>query len=198
MITYIRIPKNASTSLYEFFGEMNVIKDEHFDANNDKYLNFFYPSHCTLTDAVEVIGEDILKNPIFAVVRNPYDRLVSMFFFAKKYNLGSIYDVATEEFDTFAEEFYKLSLDPNFFHAWSQKKFISHGGCEVSIGRFENLEEDVESFINNNNIEELDINQFPKLNSTTHNNYREYYSDKSKEIVQRMWGEDLDCFSYSF
>lgn len=195
-VTFIRIPKNASTSIYSFFGEMNVVRDECLDANNEKYLNIFAPSHCTLSEAVSALGKDILNNPIFAVVRNPYDRLVSMFFFAKKYNLGSIYNINTEDFDQFAEQFYEHSFDPNFFHAKSQKKFIGEG--EVTVGRFETLEKDIDSFIKSHNIDNLTIDDFPKLNSTVHDGYKEYYSDKSKRIVQDMWGEDLEYFSYSY
>lgn len=198
-ITFIRIPKNASTSIYSFFGNMNTVRNEFFDADNEKYLNIFEPSHCTLSEAVSILGKDILKNPVFAVVRNPYDRLVSMFFFAKKYDLGRIYGIDTEDFDKFAKQFYEHSTDPNFFHAKSQKEFIStEGATPAYVGRFETLEKDVGSFIRSHHIDTLDIANFPKLNSTVHNEYREYYSESSKEIVQKMWGDDLESFSYSY
>ena len=65
--------------------------------------------------------------------------------------------------------------------------------------RFEQLEQDIDNFIKSNHLDGLvDINNFPKLNSTEHSDYCRYYSDKSKSIVEKMWGDDLDCFSYSF
>lgn len=195
---FIRIPKNASTSIYTFFGESNLIRDEYLSADNSKYLNIFAPSHCTISEAVTLLGEVILDSPVLAVVRNPYDRLVSMFFFAKKYDLGSLYNVGTESFDGFAEQFYELSHDTDFFHSTSQKKYIAHEKLgDFTICRFEQLESGLSAFIKDNNIE-LDIKAFPKLNTTEHRGYRDYYSDISKDVVNKMWGDDLDCFSYSF
>lgn len=199
-VTFIRIPKNASTSIYSFFGEANLIRNDYLSADNPKYLNIFEPSHCTISEAANLLGKDILDSLVLAVVRNPYDRLVSMFFFAKKYDLGSLYDVDTDSFDTFAEQFYELSHHKDFFHGTSQKEYIAHEKLdEFTICRFEQLEPDLSAFIKDNNLEEdFDINDFPKLNSTEHCDYHDYYSDESKNIVKKMWGEDLDCFSYSF
>lgn len=195
-LTFLRIPKNASTSIYTFFGFANTIRNEYLDANNDKYLNVFEPSHCTLKEAKELLGDDIADLPILAVTRNPYDRLVSMFFFAKKYNLGQLYDISLDSFDEFAEGFYKLSKDPYFFHAKTQAEYIKEND-KVTVCRFESLKSDISKFIENNNLS-FDIDLFPNLNSTIHDNYKSYYTEKTKDIVESMWKEDLEFFSYSF
>ena len=187
-VTFIRIPKNASTSLYSFFGENNTIRDELLEVDNDTYLNIFAPSHCSLEQAVEQIGSGLLDHPILAVIRNPFDRLVSMFFFAKKYDLGALYGINTEDFDTFASDFYHMSKDDTFFHAMSQSQYIEHES-PVTIIRFESLDED---------MKQVGYDNLPKLNSTEHSNYKEYYSAKSKGIVKAMWECDLDNFDYSF
>lgn len=196
LLTFLRIPKNASTSIYTFFGFANTIRNEYLDANNSKYLNVFESSHCTLQEAKELLGDGVAELPVLAVTRNPYDRMVSMFFFAKKHNLGQLYDISLETFDSFTEGFYKLSKDPNFFHAKSQCDYIK-GSDNVTVCRFENLKDDIPKFISDNNLP-FDMGDFQKLNSTEHNNYRSYYTDKSKDIVKGMWKDDLDRFSYSF
>ncbi len=196
VLTFLRIPKNASTSIYSFFGFANTIRNEYLDANNSKHLNIFEPSHCTLREAKELLGKGVAELPILAVTRNPYDRLVSMFFFAKKHDLGQIYDISLNSFDEFAEGFYKLSKDPNFFHAKTQLDYIK-GSDNVTVCRFENLKEDISKFIKDNNLS-FDIDEFQKLNSTKHDDYKSYYTGKSKEIVENMWRDDLDFFSYSF
>ena len=195
-LTFLRIPKNASTSIYTFFGLSNTIRNEYLDANNSKYLNIFESSHCTLQEAKELLGDGITELPILAVIRNPYDRLVSMFFFAKKHDLGQLYDINLETFDSFADGFYRLSKDPDFFHAKTQCEYIT-GDSNVTVCRFEKLKEDITRFISDNNLS-FDIGGFQKLNSTIHNNYRSYYTDNTKEIVKSMWKDDLDRFSYSF
>ena len=196
LLTFLRIPKNASTSTYEFFGLANTIRNEYLDGNNGKYLNVFESSHCTLNEAKDLLGDYVAELPVLAIIRNPYDRMVSMFFFAKKHNLGQLYDISLDSFDDFVEGFYRLSKDPNFFHAKTQCEYIN-GSENVTVCRFENLENDISKFISDNDLS-FNIDTFPKLNSTTHDNYKSYYTSKSKDIVRKMWGEDLIRFSYSF
>ena len=195
-LTFLRIPKNASTSLYTFFGNANTIRNEYLNADNSKYLNVFEPSHCTLKEAKELLGDYVAELPMLAIVRNPFDRMVSMFFFAKKYNLGQLYNISLESFDSFVDGFYKASIDPDFFHAKTQCNYIQ-GGAAVTVCRFENLKEDIGKFISDNGLL-FNIDELPKLNSTEHNNYKSYYTGKTKEIVTNMWQDDLTRFSYSF
>lgn len=199
-VTFIRIPKNASTSLYSFFGKKNAIRNELFSADNSKYMNVFESSHRAISDAVENLGDCILNNPVLAVVRNPFDRFVSMFFFARRYNLGSLYDIKTNDFDEFAEGFYKLKDDDDFFHAMPQRQYILHDDCEgFTVVRFEHLSEGITQFLDKNELgDNFDKNMLEKLNSTTHSHYSDYYSKKSKEIVNNMWGCDLEMFGYEF
>lgn len=195
-LTLLRIPKNASTSLYSFFGDANTVRNEYLDANNSKYLNVFESSHCTLQEAKDLIGIHVTELPILAVVRNPYERMVSMFFFAKKHDLGQLYDISLNSFDDFVHGFYKLSGDPNFFHAKNQCDYIK-GSDNVTICRFERLKDDISKFISDNKLL-FSIDDFQKLNSTKHDDYRGYYTDKSKETVSSMWEDDLIQFSYAF
>lgn len=199
-VTFIRIPKNASTSMYAFLGDKNTIKNELLCADNNMYLNTFEPSHCSISDAENKLGPGILDVPVLAIVRNPFDRLVSMYFFAKKYNLGSIYSVSTNDFQSFAKDFYKLSKDKNFFHGMSQKSYIKHKDSDkFNVIRFEKINNGVHSFVRNTGTEKIfNASEFPELNGTEHDHYSKYYCPKSKKIVRDMWGCDLDRFSYSF
>ncbi len=195
-LTFLRIPKNASTSLYTFFGLANTIRNEYLDANNGKYLNIFESSHCTLEEAKELLGDCIALLPLLAVVRNPYDRMVSMFFFAKKHDLGQLYDISLESFDSFVDGFYRESKDPDFFHARSQCDYIK-GNDSVTVCRFESLKGGIYRFISDNELP-FNADELPKLNGTDHNDYKSYYTNKSKETVKKMWQDDLNRFSYSF
>ena len=195
-LTFLRIPKNASTSIYSFFGNANTIRNEYLSANNEKYLNVFEPSHCTLKEAKSILGDHIEDLPVLAVVRNPYERLVSMYFFARKHNLGSIYKIDTECFEKFASDFYEWSKNPNFFHAKSQIDYFKE--CKKTyICRFENLYIELGKFIKNENLG-FDIHNLEKLNSTKRKSYRSYHTEKTKSIVREMWSEDLSRFSYSY
>lgn len=199
LVTFIRIPKNASTSLYLFFGTLNTVRNEYLSADNLKHLNIFESSHQSISELEVNLGPGILDKPVLAVVRNPYDRLVSMYFFAKKHGLGKIYDIDTSEFTNFARGFYDLSKDCNFFHAMSQVEFIEHAEKDnFTVIRFEDLKKGLGDFISNNDLSStFDIDKLESLNGTTHKHYSEYYNNDTIAIVKSMWGRDLERFSYS-
>ena len=199
-VTFIRIPKNASTSLYAFFGMANTVRNEYLSADNPRHLNIFESSHQSIKELEHNLGSYILENPVLAVVRNPYDRLVSMYFFARKHDLGKIYDIDTGDFLSFARGFYRLSEDENFFHAMPQVKFIEHDQSYwFTVLRFEDLQAGITNFIEENALCDcFDAEELETLNATDHCHYSEYYDDETKQIVDDMWGCDLEAFSYSF
>jgi len=202
-VNFIRIPKNASTSLYNYFGVTNTIRDNYLSVDNEVYKNTFAPSHCRLEFAIKEFGERILSLPTLAVIRNPYDRMVSMYFFAQKTKLNRVYDMDFQNFLEFCEYSQRLSSDPNFFHAWSQKSFIEvDNDIRVdSLLSFENLQEDLDKFLYKFNLKDFYKKAgatFKKENSTKHENFKQYYCPKSKKIVENIWGEDIDYFSYNF
>lgn len=198
-VTFIRIPKNASTSIYTFFGDSNTVRNEYLSGDNPKHLNIFESSHQSISELEVNLGSSILEKPVLAVVRNPYDRLVSMYFFAKKYDLGKIYDVDTSDFSSFAKGFHCLSKDSNFFHAMPQVDFIEHAKkCDFTVIKFEDLKIGLSDFINKSGLGGMfDADNLELLNGTTHRHYSEYYNANTIGIVEDMWSRDLERFSYS-
>ena len=70
-LLFIRIPKNASSSIYSLYSELNLL-------SNDIVFK-----HGTLYNILNTLN---YKPYAFCVVRNPYDRFISMF----KYILNCI------------------------------------------------------------------------------------------------------------
>jgi hypothetical protein len=200
IVTFIRIPKNASTSLYSFFGTANTVRNEYLSADNPKHLGIFESSHQSISELQHNLGSYILEKPVLAVVRNPFDRLVSMYFFAKKHDLGKIYDIDTKDFLSFARGFHRFSKDENFFHAIPQVKFMEHDlSYRFTVIRFEDLKAGIRKFIKDYDLDNcFDADNLETLNGTDHCHYSDYYDDETKEIVKDMWGCDLTAFSYSF
>ena len=63
-LTFVRIPKNASTSIYEHIKPLNTIRDELLPYRRE-HFNIFAPSHCRLSEAVEALGKSILDKVVF-------------------------------------------------------------------------------------------------------------------------------------
>jgi len=203
LTTFVRIPKNASTSVYEALGTANTIRDEKLfrfsQREKARYKGCFCPSHCLLTEAIGEFGEEILDVPSLAVVRNPYDRLVSMYSFARKNEwMFAAYLAGDCSFNFFCGIMLGAKDDPNFLHAFTQKSYLM---LDDKIGvdrvlRFENINEEFKNFISDYEI--ADVAALPHENQTPHAPYKDFYCEETKSMVHKMWEEDLDEFKYTF
>ena len=129
----------------------------------------------------------------FAFVRNPWDHLVSWFFFAIKE--GSFKDWVKLGCPYENELFDHPSQPENIF---SQLEWIANENDKILVnfvGRLENIEEDIKSIGKKIDIEIEDI---PKLNTTNHKHYTEYYDKECIDLVYEMCKKDIDTFEYTF
>ena len=209
-ITFVRIPKNASTSIYQALGKANTIRDDRLYPfmwrHTPRYRGLFAPSHCLLSEAIAELGAKIKTVPSFAVVRNPYERMVSMYGYAKKHDLFYMYGHQRLSFRDFCAAFEKLATeDKHFFHAYPQLRFITiEDGSESKIAvdrvlRFESLASEFKDLILDYGFNRSAVNPTPPhLNPSQHKPYDDYYCPKTRGVVERVWGEDLDAFGYTF
>jgi len=158
---------------------------------------------------------------VFAVKRNPWDRLVSIYFYQiqggrPKYRGGE--KVGWHPHELAEEARYKFLRDYSFeefvfnlkneefknriIHIVSQTDCICMNG-EIAVNRlisFEKYAEDTHSFLREMEIlgpdEKVDI---PVLNSTNHRPYKEYYtSQKLIDMVGEIYKNDVEMLGYSF
>jgi hypothetical protein len=62
------------------------------------------------------------------------------------------------------------------------------------IGRFENIKEDWEFISKNINFSGC----LPFENRGKHLNYKKYYSEKTKKIIETLYKKDIELYSYNF
>lgn len=149
----------------------------------------------------------------FSVVRNPWDRLVSMYFNCKReFNpitgepLNEItieyFDTPRNEldFDTYIAKIYekKYFIQKNFdmisfeSHFWPCNNFVPKNIDYVV--KYKNFHEDIKYVLTR-----LDINiELPVLNKSNHNDYREYYTERNLDMVDNMYRADLERFDFTF
>ncbi|HXT11718.1 MAG TPA: sulfotransferase family 2 domain-containing protein [Candidatus Angelobacter sp.] len=163
-------------------------------------------AHRTLAGYQTVLAPQLFADCFkFTFVRNPWDRVVSAFFYLKNKNMKSNQQWAKKNLSPFQDfnAFVREWLTPE--NIWSyvffrpQYHFICLNGKQPAvdfIGFFENLAPDFAL------IRER-IKSPAKLAEKNRNplrgqDYREYYSDETRGLVAEIYAEDIELFGYSF
>lgn len=167
---FVHIPKNAGTSIEEYFGNESVR---------------IQPSKHADIHEIKTRFKNSYKNyRKFTIIRNPYDKMVSWYFYLKR-NLGENYNIV---------DFNQWIKDPSsFWHADDPISYLKPQ-CDwiddtVEIISFENLKEELNIFFN----EKINL---PVTNKSNHNHYLEYYNDESLDIVYNKYKKDFKQFNY--
>jgi hypothetical protein len=201
-LIFYRIPKNASTSIFNHLGAWNLLKkyEKLFQQNADKrlYRNWFDPTHAKPDEAYRVFKRGLEKYFSFCIARNPWDRAVSIYHFTEKEHLYKLYGFSKDtDFKTYCEILLEHKNNPYFIATNKQVDWLKGYCPPKEILRFENLNEDFSNMLKNYNITHIS-DKLPHLNSTKHSNYRDYYSSETKKIIANVFEEDIDTLKYTF
>ena len=197
-ILFIHIPKTGGTSVIDYF---NFIQDTRhlFGRVMNTSLEV---SHLPLYVINELFNiDDYFK---FCFVRNPWDRMVSEFKFGVKESPEGI--KLFDDTNCFLKflELIKENLPriknnrPSHWltnHYQTQYSYIKHENIRMDyVGKYENFQQNLKDL-----GARFGINKdIPHLNQTKHDNYKAYYNDLSKRLVEEIYGEDIDNFHYTF
>lgn len=128
----------------------------------------------------------------FAFVRNPWDWQVSLYHYMLQ-NSEHRYHKLINSMKDFSEYLEWIVTEEKKL----QKDFVTdHDGKIIVdfVGKYENLVEDFDYVCKTLNIPA----SLPHLKKSKHSDYRKYYDDKTKRIIEEHYGEDIDLFKYRF
>jgi|APGre2960657423_1045063.scaffolds.fasta_scaffold43219_3 hypothetical protein len=178
-ITFIHIPKTAGVSINRYLRLQNEI-------------TYISNAHAFSSE---------IENPApitFTVVRNPWDRVVSMYVFIKLHIPQIIFIqlytpvLIPKDFNDFVLNIMKISNFGGKKISTPQVRWIEPGVTHLL--RFENLEKDFKTI--------QDIFQcyepLGMLNKIEHDHYRTYYNDETQQVIAEMFKEDIEAFGYEF
>ncbi len=144
---------------------------------------------------------------IFTVVRNPWDRLVSVYHHLKAGRLQRARDVAEingKGFKRFAEWATSDSVPSlheggaHFMQDYVCRQtewFTIDGKATVDfVGRFESISETWKHICQRLNVR----SRLPHTNRTQHRAYWDYYDEPLRRRVGEWYAEEIDIFRYSF
>ena len=159
------------------------------------YSNYKFSRHAFLSEASEKMPNNLYQTYFkFAVVRNPWDRLVSSYHshhgLKKELNPNRKYKEAV----SFHEHLERQHRRKNF-----QLSRITNVDGDIDLDfmlRFEQLASDVEQL-----AEKLDLNiSLPHRNHSFRKKaaYQDYYDQNSKNFVAKYWADEIDLLGYQF
>jgi hypothetical protein len=136
----------------------------------------------------------------FAIVRNPFDRAVSMFQHAKENNLSDLYgessDASFEDFCEIMSESRENNIK-NFIGIHQQVEWLNGAFQPNFILRFENLKNDFKEMLDACEIRHIS-SDIPHENSSKRSNYKDYYNSNAKKIIEKVFEKDIDTFKYLY
>jgi hypothetical protein len=193
---FIHIPKTGGTSvthaLQDFTEDKitfttspyNILNEDGrqgFTIHNSVYRNFENPDlymHASIEDLYNQMGSDIFSFYLFTVVRNPFDRAISQTSFV---NGVTTVPIPLQNFSMPKPQLDYLKLNG---------KIIVN-----NVIRFENLQLDFDKICKDIGLPNLTLNHKRKSKEP---GYKQYYANTTKEMIARMYQDELDYLGYSF
>jgi chondroitin 4-sulfotransferase 11 len=178
---YIRNSRTASTSLYrELLQKRLKINDFNSRVDKKKYKQW-------LNSLTESKWNNYFS---FSGVRNPYDRMVSVYHYIVK-------DRYKISFDEWILNIHKYDDDDNLFahrNPCSERTHTKGERVVSFIYRHENINKD---FNHISKIIKIKGN-LPHKNKTVHKHYKTYYNDKTKAVIEDVFKDDIKLLGYKF
>ena len=152
--------------------------------------------HCKAKEAKEILGNDIWDNYFkFSFVRNPWDLLVSTY----HWWLVTPWD---DQWQTGKKIKELKNFEEYLFSPYRRQEgcseflFDDEGNCLVDfIGRQERINKDFAYACGRTGLPNLKL---PRRNTTKHNDFHQYYNEKTKNLVKKWLAQDVTNFQYFF
>jgi len=193
-VAFVHLPKTAGTSIGKW------MKDNRGDSEYQEWWD-----HPTLS---MMIG-DVEPDFTFATVRNPWDRLVSAYHFAKNIKSPNP-NISSEQaqwlmnavngytewpsFDTWIKNLPNFKLLEGW---WWNYMNLQSDWIDPRVDFVIKMEELEKDFF----IVQQVFDCFKPLENllvSDHTNYRDYYTDDTRKLVEKWFGPDIDAWKYSF
>lgn len=195
---FVHIPKTGGTTIDTMFLSNDIMKLIYSHEYNDKYLvgrckynNNFLLQHCPLE---YIIKNNYLNNITksyyrFAIVRNPYDRLISSWAYYNK-----VFSITLNDF---INKITNCSDKKSSFYIFTlpQHKYIYDSKLNLLVDKiiyFERYNEELSNFLNNRKI---NIKIFHE-NKTEHKKYNEYLTRDMYNKINDYYDLDFKLFGY--
>jgi hypothetical protein len=204
---FVHVPKTGGTSIEKalgVFGDWRIEDRARLfgQISSDDLLSKGFGSaflqHLTYSEILRIVDQDTLREAFsFAFVRNPWDRLVSVFSNPDPHMVESARTQGIVLTGMPFASFVRNALDFRHVHLLPQTLFVcdDKGQLKVDfVGRFEQLQQDFASVARRIGV---DV-ELPHANASTHSDYRSYYDAETRRLIADLYQDDIEFFGYRF
>lgn len=196
---FIHIPRTGGTTIRQLFGwgypgSPTLLNDPR-PADLFSQLNNF--AVCHHADALRAMMTDAewASYYKFTVVRNPWDRMVSYYFYSQTIK-GLV-----EPGETFTQWVHRRYVDHVTFYGGNSYgvwyKDDANNLLVDKICRYENFDNDVREICDRLGVLHPSVS-IPRTNQIARDHYSVYYDTVSKDLVTELYAEDIKFFGYEF
>jgi hypothetical protein len=193
---YVHIPKTAG-----MFIKYRIAESKNTSKILDPFIsNITYSVPVKNAPSISFVRQQIpLSNNenvgFVVIVRNPYDRIYSLWKWSRVYGgVGNLdFPDVEENFEDYVISLGEGKYDMCYFMQRQTFWFTGEEDCYVKTMKFEELNSTVKTFFENNGVTWSE----GKVNATVGKNYQEFYTSKMKDIVFERCQEEFEKFGYS-
>lgn len=204
---FVHIQKNAGTSITKYLDKYTTYQDlllgctEFGESINGHYRKRYnLHKHSYAKRIRNVMGNKKWnKYYSFSFVRNPFDRIVSLYSWCRKGKFE--FPICQEAMK--AESFSQFIRGECFQQLPNQIEYLTDNKDNIIvdfIGRQESIQEDFDRICEKLEIPSDNMNrQRHNARTRSHDSYRDYYSsDEDIALVTKQFARDLEIFNYKF
>ena len=214
-LLFIHAPKTGGTKIEEvlgmkYAGDDPIVSSEKLYGFVRIYDELYELQHLTYKQILDfkLLDKSLFNKCYkFAFVRNPLDKVVSLYFW-----MGYKYFSRFEDFVEFlyrkegkpdvrgtVENYMSFDWFINSPFITPQHKFICNNRGKIMVdflGRFENFSADLAELLDNLEVKYDEKLLSEKVNSTKHEKYTVYYNKKTRDMVKSIYKKDFEIFGY--
>ena len=182
----------------------NSIRKVITDPNNSEEVG---SGHANARDVKELMGKEFDDYYTFTVVRNPFDWLFSTYYYVlysghtRHKEKVSLLD----SFEDFPRHYVEYMMDEQMPLGSNKCTMLKDFVCDEDgnqivdfIGKKETLQKDINTILTNIEMPPLTVPKINITHSKIGKNYKDYYSPKLVDYVNKTFADDLRYFNYEF
>jgi len=204
---FVHIQKNAGTSITKYLAKYQTYQDivlgcTHFgnEVMPLYHKKFNLHKHSQAKNIRNIMGDETWSKYFsFSFVRNPYDRMVSLYNWCRKGKFD--FPICKEAIN--AKDFSQFIRGECFQSLPQQLEYLSNNKGDIIVdfvGKQENIQADFDRVCKKLQIPNINMSKFKhNVRVRSHDNYQDYYTSKEDiEIVKNKFASDIKFFEYKF